>query len=89
MAAQIYKCSTCESKMLAFEGDESRLFCKCEKGIWQKTPPMPTIVHASSRYFVDFYLDSITTIHDRDQENRRKAAEEREIKHFSKAVIKE
>lgn len=88
MAAQIYKCSTCKASMLAFEGEEERLSCKCSSGNWIKTISIVSVMHASSRYMVDYYLDSINTIQDRDAQNRRDAAEERELKHYSQSVIK-
>ena len=89
MAAQIYRCNICQASMLAFEGEEERLTCKCSTGEWQKLPPMPVVIHASSRIEVDYYLDSILTLHDRDVLNRRAAVEERELKYYSQAVINE
>lgn len=87
MPARMYLCNTCNNQWLAFEGEESRLRCRCTNGDWKKLPPSPDVVHATSRIMVDYYLDSLTTFDEYLEEQIRESEDEGEVQAYQQAMI--
>lgn len=88
MALKQHKCRQCGFELLAFENEPDRLKCaRCNAGQgWEALSPIPTVVHASSRLMVEYYLDSIWTIHESASKMIRESADAREYKQYQKAL---
>lgn len=87
MSARMYNCITCNTDWLAFETEEHRLVCKCNKGDWVKRPPYPSVVHATSQVMVEYYLDSLHSYDEYLEDQFIEADLDSEVKAYQQAII--
>jgi hypothetical protein len=90
MSLRDINCKQCNTSFLAFPEEAERMICpSCHNTLdLCILPPLPVVVHATSRIMVDYLLDSIYTIHQSTSELIHQKADEREYKQYQKALTR-
>ena len=88
MGLRKYQCDECKEILLVFEEEATKRLEKhpCKTKSFQALPNRISTVHSSESFMArTSMLDSVNDIHDVEEENGRKAANERELKQQNKA----
>ena len=86
MAYREYKCTFCGNIAYAFEDEERKIrhSCSCElvfgRGVWEKMPPNPVVIHTTECFMSEAMLDSMDTAMELDRILTREKSHERELK---------